>query len=134
MSWLDNLDADAKAVVSWLAAATMTAGKVNLEASWGAIKETFANPKEALVDGAVQTDLYTAANVLAVLAMLPTPASVAFATAAAAVKGVGMVEPQVAKGIAIMTEAGVIPEVTRAHEQWIADHLDPTTDAPKMEK
>jgi hypothetical protein len=118
MSFWQNLDDDAKKAVQFLAVAQQATAKINLASSLKAIVETFENPKQALTDGAVQTDLYTAADVLGALSLIHEPASTALASASVALRGAGALEPEVAGAAEFLLGSGLLNWKPISEEQY----------------
>ena len=127
MSFLQTVGKDAAALIGFLSKAQTTASHVDLPPTLAAISDLIKNPKQALVDGSMQTVLYTADDILGAIAMIPEPAAPSLMAAAGALGAFAAVEPDIAYGAEILFASGLIkiPQVTLDTESNIEDQLGP---------
>lgn len=123
MSFWDNLAVDAKQVFGLLAKAGKVSAQVDLPSSLKAIEDLVKEPKQALVNGSLQTVLYSADDILAGLALIPEPDQPAVAIAAAALRVMADEEPDIAAGATILFSSGKIPQVTLDLESTIEERF-----------
>jgi len=128
MSFWHNLDDGAKSLFALLTKSSAVSSRMDPTSTVTAIMDATKNPKAALTDGSAQTILYTVDDLLAMGAIIPSPATPALAVAATALGAIAEEEPVIALGAEFLlaTQVMKIPAVTEATEEHIEDQLGTT--------